>query len=119
MSTLIILSTPGGSLTYEDGDIVDILPADKHPGESVAANPTGAFSFLYVTDKESTDPEIVALREPLTEGEEQTKKRAHAANLPGWQSGAYSTYLPLADATAQQVMAWQVFQAKVQHKGNG
>jgi hypothetical protein len=119
MSTLIILHTPGGSLTYEDGDIVDILPAAKNPGAAVTANPTGSFSFVYVTDKEPDDPEVLALREPLAEGEEQTKKRAHAANLPGWPSGAYSTYLPLADATAQQTMTWQVFQAKVQHKGNG
>jgi len=121
MATLLLLSTPGGKLTYEDGDIIEILPADKEPGTAVMENLHGGWSFVYITDKDHDDPEILYLTAPLTEGtgedEVQTKKRGNSCALPGWPSGAYSTFYSLADATAQQKMTWSVFQAKVAGKG--
>ena len=121
MATLLLISTPGGKLTYEDGDIIEILPADKEPGTAVMENLHGGWSFVYITDKDHDDSELLDLVAPLTEGtgeaETQTKKRGCSCALPGWPSGAYSTFYSLADATAQQKMTWSVFQAKVAGKG--
>ena len=121
MATLLLISTPGGKLTYEDGDIIEILPADKEPGKAVMENLHGGWSFVYITDKDHDDSELRDLVAPLTEGtgeaETQTKKRGRSCALPGWPSGAYSTFYSLADATAQQKMSWSVFQAKVTGKG--
>jgi len=121
MATLLLLSTPGGKLTYEDGDIIEILPADKEPGTAVMENLHGGWSFVYITDKDHDDAELLDLVSPLTEGtgeaKTQTKKRGCSCSLPGWPSGAYSTFYSLADATAQQKMTWSVFQAKVAGKG--
>ncbi len=123
MATLLLLSTPGGKLTYEDGDIIIAQDIGVSPGSAVEANVGDHWSFIVITDKEPTDPEVVALTAPMTEGEgeaeTQTKKRGKAVSgLPGWPSGAYYNYpATVEDATAQQSMTWQVFSAKVANKG--
>jgi hypothetical protein len=123
MATLLLLSSPGKRLTYEDGDIILAQDVGPSPGAAVVANEGGDWSFIYITDREPTDPDIQALLAPLTEGDGedavQTKKRGcSVSNLPGWPSGAYEHYSDTVEgANAQQVMTWQVFSAKVGHKG--
>jgi uncharacterized membrane-anchored protein len=123
MATLLLLSSPGKRLTYEDGDIILAQDVGPSPGAAVVANEGGDWSFIYITDREPTDPDIQALLAPLTEGDGedavQTKKRGcSVSNLPGWPSGAYEHYSDTVEgANAQHVMTWQVFSAKVGHKG--
>lgn len=123
MATLLLVSTPGKRLTYEDGDIIIAQDVGTSPGAAVVANEGGDWSFLYITDREPTDPDIQGLLAPLTEGEgedaTQTKKRGcGVSGLPGWPGGAYEVYSPsIEGANAQQVMTWQVFSAKVGQKG--
>ena len=60
---LIITARPGGGLSYTDDDVVQILDGDQHPGNSVVTTESG-FSFVYCSDKEYDDPDVVALMEP-------------------------------------------------------
>ena len=123
MSTLLLLSTPGKDLTYADGDIIIAQPLGQSPGLAVEANEGDHWSFIVITDKEPTDPEILDLLTPHTEGtgedEVQIAKRGKSvSNLPGWPSGGYYSYPATVEgATAQQKMTWTTFSAKVQHKG--
>lgn len=119
MATVLYISTPGGGLTYEDGDIIQALPLGMNPGSAVVANENEDWSFVYIEDKDPSDPEIVALLAPMEESEgAPSKKRGCCCALPGWPSGAYGTYYDtLEEASAQQKMSWQVFTAKVTGKG--
>ena len=114
MATLLLLSTPGGRLSYEDGDIIIAQDLGVSPGTAVEANEGDNWSFIVITDKEPTDPEILT----LLETGETSKRGCGVSNLPGWPSGAYYHYpATVEDATAQQAMTWQVFSAKVTSKG--
>ena len=120
MATLLLLSSPGKRLTYEDGDIILAQEVGPSPGAAVVANEGGDWSFLYITDRDPDSPDIKALLAPMEDGDgDQTKKRGcSVSNLPGWPSGAYEAYSDTVEgANAQQVMTWQVFSAKVGQKG--
>ena len=60
---LIITAAPSGGLSYTDNDVVQVLDGHLNPGSSVTGTDTG-FSFVYCSDKEHDDPDIVALMEP-------------------------------------------------------
>jgi len=114
MSTLLLLSTPGKDLTYDDGDIIIAQPLGQSPGLAVETNEGDHWSFIVITDKDPSDPEIL----DLLESSETSKRGKSASGLPGWPSGAYYHYpATVEDATAQQAMTWQVFSAKVTGKG--
>lgn len=123
MATLLLLSTPGGKLTYGDGDIIIAQEVGVSPGSAVEANVGDHWSFIVITDKSPSDPEVLDLLTPQVTGtgedEVQVAKRGKAVSgLPGWPSGSYYNYpATIEDATAQQTMTWQVFSAKVGSKG--
>jgi len=85
MHSLLVFATSGGGLTFDDGDVVSIIDAHDSPGVVVQTNSTGCFSFVYVTDKEPLDDEMLELLEIGTEN------RARYLTLPGDVS-SYTTY---------------------------
>ena len=109
MATLLLVSTPGRRLTYDDGDVVSAKAEGSTPGTAVIANQGGDWSFLYVTDKDSTDTEIVDLLTPNNTGsgedEEFIGKRRYFLTLPG-DVDTYTTYATLDDAPAAMKMTW-------------
>ncbi len=113
MATLLLISTPGGLLTYEDSDIVDCMEADKNPGRAVTANEGGHWTFVYITDK--TCHETMMLRQPRVEGEgeeqTQTAKRRFCCVLPKESEEVCKTYRTLAAAPAEQKFTWAEFEA--------
>ena len=86
MATLLLISTPGRRRTDADGDVVSVKAEGATPGTAVVANTGGDWSFLYVTDKESTDTEIVDLLTPNSTGsgedEQFIGKRRYFLTLP-------------------------------------
>ena len=120
MATLLLISTPGKDLTYEDGDIVLAQTVNVSPGTAVEANDGDNWSFLYITDKESTDQEIVDLQVPLTTGVdpdiEYLKKRRYYCTLPGAAS-QYTTYrLYDVNTPSAMKMTWAEFSAILSDK---
>jgi hypothetical protein len=109
MHCILLVSTPSGGLTYEDGDVVSVLDAHLSPGTAVVANPTQSWSFLYVTDKEHDDPEMTQLLEADTSGSGETEeflhKRRYYLTLPG-DSSDYTTYYEYDQAPAVMKKAW-------------
>ena len=113
MTTLLLISTPGGKLTYEDHDIVDCMEADLSPGRAVVANEGGHWSFVYITDK--TCMETMMLRQPLTTGEgeeeQQISKRKFCCVLDEARAEICKTYRSFEDAPEEQKMTWAQFEA--------
>lgn len=109
MATLLLISTPDRRLTYDDGDVVSAKAEDSTPGSAVVSNGGGDWSFLYVTDKDSTDTEIVDLLTANSTGygedEEFIGKRRYFLTLPG-DVDTYTTYATLEEAPAAMKMTW-------------
>ena len=88
--TLIITARPGGGLSYTDDDVVQVLDGHQFPGNSVVGTESG-FSFVYCSDKDHDDPEVLALMEPWEGdlidpndpdlGREQLGKRRYGVTL--------------------------------------
>jgi hypothetical protein len=115
MATLLLISTPGGRLTYEDFDIVDCMEPGLSPGKAVEANEGGHWSFIYITDK--TYMETMMLRSPLTSGEgeaeTQVAKRKFCCVLPPESAETCKTFRKLEDAPAEQKFTWAEFEASL------
>ena len=117
MATLICFSTPGGRLTYDDHDIVNIHDAAAFPGKALVANEGGDWSFLYIVDREPTDPEVRNLlapwegdlidpNEPELGREMLGKRRYTLQNLPQTPDGRYRKYHPLDEAPEDMKAVW-------------
>ncbi len=99
MHSLLVFATSGGGLTFDDGDVVSVLDAQKNPGTAVTANFTGSYSFVYVTDKEPLEDEMTELLEIGTEN------RARHLTLPGDLS-SYTTYYDYDQAPSIMKKSW-------------
>ena len=119
MHCILLVSTPSGGLTYEDGDVVSVLDAHLSPGTQPIANYNDSWSFLYVTDKEHEDPDMLQLLEADTSGSDDTEdlvhKRRYYLTLPGDVSD-YTTYHSYDQAPAQMKMAWADLSGHVNDK---
>lgn len=109
---LMLISTPGGNLTYEDHDIVLCMEADAHPGNAVTANEGGHWTFVYITDKKCMD--VMDLLQPRTDGEgedaEYLAKRKYCCVLDAARADICKTYRSLEEAPAEQKMTWAEFE---------
>jgi hypothetical protein len=118
MATLLSISTPGGLLTYQDGDVVCGLDAAQSPGRAVEANPNGHWSFVYVTDREHTHADITSLVEPDSTTDPDTQeeifngKRRRYITLPG-DASQYQTYTAYDEAPAAMKMTWAELSALI------
>ena len=120
MTTLLLISTPGKDLTYDDGDIVLSQEVNVSPGTEVEANAGENWSFVYITDKYSTDQEIVDLQVPLKSGVdpdiEYLEKRRYYCTLPGAAS-QYTTYRRFdVNTPSAMKMTWTEFSAILSDK---
>ena len=119
MQTLLLISTPSGGLTYEDGDVVYAIDAAYGPGTEVVANSSKSWSFVYITDKDHNDPDITQLLELNTSGSEESEimvsKRRYYLTLPGEVSD-YTTYYEFDQAPAAMKMAWSDLSGLVNDK---
>ena len=115
MATLLLLSTPGGRLSYEDHDIVDCMEETLSPGSSVEANEGDHWSFIYITDKSCM--EVMMLRAPQTTGEGDDEvvvaKRKYGCVLPEEAGAVCKTYRSLADAPSAQKYTWAEFETNL------
>jgi hypothetical protein len=107
--TLIITARPGGGLSYTDDDVVQVLDGHQFPGNSVVGTESG-FSFVYCSDKDHDDPEVLALMEPWEgdlidpddpdAGREQLGKRRYQVTLTGSE---FDTWVAHDDAAAAAI----------------
>ena len=115
---LIITARPGGGLSYTDNDVVQVLDGHQHPGNSVVTTESG-FSFVYCSDKEHDDPDVVALMEPWEgdlidpddpdAGRVQLGKRRYQVTLTGSE---FDTWVDVDDAGAAAITkTWAEIQA--------
>lgn len=113
MATLLLLSTPGGRLSYEDHDIVDCMEETLSPGRAVEANEGDHWSFIYITDRSCM--EVMMLRAPQTTGEGDDEvlvaKRKYGCLLPESAAEVCKEYRTLADAPDAQKYTWSEFEA--------
>lgn len=121
---LIITAKPSGGLSYDDNDVVQVLDGHLNPGSSVTP-PASGFCFVYVTDKEADDPEVVALMQPwegdLVDpeepdlGREQLGKRRYQVTLTGSE---FEMWVPEDEAGAAGIeKTWAEIQAITTDKG--
>jgi hypothetical protein len=123
MASIMLISTPSGGLTYDDGDVVSVLDSGLNPGNAVVANPTDSWSFVYVEDKEPSDPELtdllVADVSSVGVGDEQVDeilhKRRYFLTLPG-DTSSYTTYSTYSEAPAVMKMSWSEVSGYVNDK---
>jgi len=101
MASLLLISTPSGGLSYDDGDVVVVLDKNTDPGTKVVENSTDSWSFLYINDKSPSDEELVDLIAP---GEDLDKRR-YCLQLPG-DVDQYTTYIEYEDASASMKLDW-------------
>jgi hypothetical protein len=115
---LIITAAPSGGLTYSDNDVVQVLDGHLNPGGSVTGTSSG-FAFVYVSDKEHDDPDVLALMAPW-EGDlidpndpdmrrEQLGKRRYTVTLA---DAAHLTWVDADSAEAAAITkTWAEIQA--------
>jgi len=91
---LIITAKPGGGLTYDDNDVVQVLDGHQNPGSEVTPTESG-FLFCYISDKDHDDPDVLALMEPWEDDTqdppEQLGKRRYQVTLTGSE---FETWVP-------------------------
>lgn len=111
---LIITAKPGGGLSFDDNDVVQVLDGHQHPGASVAPASSG-FLFCYVSDREHDDPEVVALMTPrLNDDADLLSKRRYQVLLEGT---AFEAWVPEAQAHAVGMeKTWAEVQALIVDK---
>lgn len=115
MSTLLLLSTPGGRLSYEDHDIVDCMEATLSPGSAVEANEGDHWSFIYITDKACMEVMMLCSHQTTGEGDAEVvvAKRKFCCVLPEEAAAVCTTYRSLADAPSAQKYTWAEFEANL------
>ena len=123
---LIITAAPSGGLTYSDNDVVQVLDGHLNPGGSVTGTSSG-FAFVYVSDKEHDDPDVLALMAPW-EGDlidpndpdmrrEQLGKRRYTVTLA---DAAHLTWVDADSAEAAAITkTWAEIQALTGDKAGG
>jgi hypothetical protein len=104
--TLIIVASPGGGLSYDDRDVIQVLDGCVHPGNAVVPTDSG-FQFVYCTDKAVDSQEMQDLMCPMEGdlidpedpdmGREQMCKRCTCLVLDGAE---YDTWVPAEEAAA-------------------
>lgn len=111
---LIITAKPGGGLSFDDNDVVQVLDGHQHPGASVTPASSG-FLFCYVSDREHDDPELVALMDAYVgEDEELLSKRRFQVLLEG---AAFDAWVPEGQAQAAAMLkTWAEVQALIVDK---
>jgi hypothetical protein len=109
---LLLLSTPGGLLTYNDHDIVMCMEASKDPGRAVVANEGGHWSFVYITDKKCAQTLDLMRSQTTGEGEDEVMvaKRKFCCVLPEARAEVCLTYRTLDEAPELQKMTCAEFQ---------
>jgi len=123
---LIITAAPGRGLTYTDNDVVQVLDGHLNPGGSVTGTSSG-FAFVYVSDKEHDDPDVVALMAPWEGdlidpddpdlGREQLGKRRYGVTLA---DAAHLTWVAEDDPAAPAITkTWAEVQAVITDKASG
>jgi hypothetical protein len=109
---LLLISTPGGKLTYEDHDVVQCMEASTNPGRAVVANEGGHWTFVYITDKKCMD--TMDLMQSRTSGvgedEEYIAKRLYGCVLDAARAEICKTYRTYDEAPEEQKMTWATFE---------
>jgi len=109
---LLLISTPGGKLTYEDHDVVQCMEASTNPGAAVTANEGGHWTFVYITDKKCM--ETLDLMQSHTTGEGETEeylaKRVYGCALDAARAEICKTYRTYDEAPEEQKMTWAEFE---------
>ena len=125
LGVLLLISRPGGPLSYDDHDIVVCQQAAVSPGTRVSANAADQWSFLYITD--ATCAEVAHLTEDLrsydvppedeygigTPG--QAARRRYCCVLTGKALVTCGTYRTLADAPSSQKVTFKEFTTSYLH----
>jgi len=109
---LLLLSTPGGKLTYEDHDVVLCSEATTNPGRAVTENEGGHWSFVYITDKKCMDTVELMCHRTEGEGEDEQMlaKRRFCCVLDSARAEICKTYRPYDEAPPEQKMTWSEFE---------
>ena len=115
---LIITAKPGGGLTYDDNDVVQILDGSLNPGSSVTPTDSG-FLFVYVSDKDHDDSDVLELMMPRIDTTEdppqELNKRRYQVTLTGSE---FETWVPQDEASAAGIeKTWAEIQAITTDKG--
>ena len=94
---LIVTARPGGGLSFDGNDVIQVLDADQHPGAAVSPASSG-FLFCYVSDRAHDDPDLVALMAPrLNDDADLLDKRRYQLILEGT---AFEAWVPAGQAQA-------------------
>lgn len=113
VGVLMLISTPGGNLTYEDHDVVFCMEASKNPGNAVVANEGGHWSFVYITDKKCS--EVISICSPHMDGEaedaEMLAKRRYGCQLDAPRAAVCTTYNTFENAPLEQTMTWAEYES--------
>lgn len=117
LGVLLLISTPGGTLSYDDHDIVVCQEASIHPGARVSANSNGQWRFVYITDR--TCIQVMPLMqeqrssEPTDEdpGAGFVSRRKYCCVLDDERAAVCGTYRPYDEAPPEQKMTWAEFEA--------
>lgn len=111
---LIITAKPGGGLTYEGNDVVQVLDGAAHPGDEVTPTSSG-FLFVYVSDRDATDDDVAMLMCPQMSPQDpddppvELAKRRYQVTLSGSE---FETWVPASDAVAAGIVkTWAEVQA--------
>lgn len=109
---LLLISTPGGRLTYEDSDIVMCMEASQNPGNAVVANEGGHWTFIYITDKKCAQTMDLMRTQVTGEGEDEqmVAKRKFCCVLPETRAEVCKTYHTFEDAPELQKITWAELQ---------
>lgn len=114
---LIITAKPGGGLTYDDNDVVQVLDGHQDPGNAVKPTDSG-FLFVYCSDKEHDDPDIAVLMSEYDDGADPPNpiaKRRFSLTLSGTE---FDTWVPHDQASAAGIeKTWAELQALITDKG--
>lgn len=105
---LILISVPGGTLTYEDHDIVDCLAYDLRPGSSIESNERGDWYFVYITDSNFAEvsPLLASWNAGGDEDQPYLAKRRYGCALNESRATICQTYRTLSEAPLEQKMTW-------------
>ena len=64
MASLLVFCTHGLRVPgYDLFDVIEVLPAAASPGSTIEANEPWRYGFVYITDKDPSDPEMVAAKD--------------------------------------------------------
>lgn len=112
VGVLLLVSTPGGKLTYEDHDVVLCSEASVNPGRAVVENDGGHWSFVYITDKKCHETMELMRQRTVGQGEDEEyiAKRKYCCVLDAARAEICKTYRTLDEAPPEQKMTWAEFE---------